>query len=342
MANSLVPRITGSGFSVPAKTRKNDDPIFDWIKENIPDNDKLFTGYDIRHILGYEEDLMTMMVPAAQAAMTKANIQPGDVDILLGTGSVGSFRDPNQLSELHNLLGLSPQAWVIPVVDDFSNFNSALLIADGLLKAGRTRNILICIGGNWSTNVDYHTPQSVSAADGAGAVVMSMSDNTGLWAVADQYTISATNYFGTMFTGRVQTNSNQPYGYGYGTLAPTYTSNFFQITKAGMTAYSAFGKDTAYLAAQRLMTNNNLQPADIAFMPHQSSEVLFNYWVQKLGIPPAQNLNTIALYANITVATHILNFAHFDAINGIKQDNLVMLALGPDIHANAMLLQRGI
>ena len=64
-----LPRIIGSGWAVPKKIRLNDDPIFDWLKANYP-NQELFEGYKVRHVPDEGEDLMTIMVPAAKMALS--------------------------------------------------------------------------------------------------------------------------------------------------------------------------------------------------------------------------------------------------------------------------------
>jgi 3-oxoacyl-[acyl-carrier-protein] synthase-3 len=339
MTNNLKPRIIGTGYSVPKKTRGNDDPKFNWIKENIPDYQNLFDGYDTRHVLSYGESLMTIMVPAAQNAMKMAGITADKVDILLGTGSIGDYRMPNQLCELHLELELPERAWVLPIDNDYSNFNSALMIADSLLRAGRAQNILICIGGNWSTNVDYHTAQSISAGDGAGAAVVSMSDDITKWSYVDQCTISETKYFGSMFTSRVEIDLNQPYGYGFGAVPLTYTPNFFQITKTGLAGFKSFGMDKAADAVTGLLQAKGLTGADITFVPHQTSSTLIDHW--NTIVEPAQCFTTLPLFANITVATHVLNLAYGEESNSFIKNKLVFLALGPEMHANAILLERG-
>jgi 3-oxoacyl-[acyl-carrier-protein] synthase III len=63
--------------------------------------------------------------------------------------------------------------------------------------------------------------------------------------------------------------------------------------------------------------------------------------LENLNPKPSQLLTTITEIANVTVATHSLNLAWFEEKRTIKKNNLVMMALGPDMHANAMLLKRG-
>jgi 3-oxoacyl-[acyl-carrier-protein] synthase III len=332
---ALRPRIIGTGWAVPKKIRLNDDPIFDWLKTKYPDQ-QLFEGYKVRHVLDDGEDLMTIMVPAAKMALKKAQIKPNDIDLLIGLGSISDYIQPNALSQLHKELGLPSKAWVIPVGNDFSNFGSSLLIADSLIRTKRAKNILICLGCNWTRNVDYQTIQSISAADGAGAAVMAMSDNTSKWYVADHHTVMDTQFYGSMYTDGLALLSDMPID-GY---KQVYSPHFFQITADGANGFVEFGEKIALTSVKELLKQNKISAADISFMPHQSSSVLINYWCANLSPKPAQVLSTIEEIANITVATHALNFAWFEEKGTIEKNKVIMMALAPDMHANAMLLKR--
>lgn len=332
--STLEPRIIGTGWHLPEKIRLNNDPVFAWLKKNDPDWEKMFDGYEKRHVLSGKENLIDIMVPAAQKALKSSEKKASEIDILIGCGSISQYFQPNVLSEVHLKLGLPASTWVIPVGDDYSNFASSLLIANGLIKSNHAKNILICIGGNWTRNVDYHTPQSISAADGAGAAVVSMSADKSHWYVADQCTVTDSFYYGSMYTDGLPLKAKPPVQ-GYNTV---YSPHFFQITPKGQKGFGAFGEITALTAVTELLKKNKLSGSDISFMPHQTSAVLIDYWVKNLV--PAQVLSTIKEIANVTVATHALNLAWFEEKNGIEKDFLVMLALGPDMHANAMLLRR--
>lgn len=330
-----APRIIGTGWHLPKKIRLNGDPIFEWLKKNVPNWEEMFDGYEKRHVLSDEENLIDLMVPAAQKALKNSGKKASEIDILIGCGSISEYFQPNVLSEVHLKLGLPSSTWVIPVGDDYSNFASSLLIANGLIKSGHAKNILICIGGGWTRNVDYHTPQSISAADGAGAAVVSMSDDKSKWYVVDQCTVTDSSYYGSMFTAGLPLKAAPPIN-GYRTV---YSPHFFQITPKGQKGFGAFGEVTALTAVTQLLQNNKLTGADISFMPHQTSLILINYWIKNLN--PARVLSTIKEIANVTVATHAINLAWFEERKWIEKDLLVMLALGPDMHANAMLLKRG-
>ena len=332
--NQPQPRILGVGYSVPSNLRGNDDPIFDWLKAHIPPGSNPFQGYNTRVVLGPGEDLMTMMVPAALNALQDAQLNPSDIDMLFGYASVSPYADPNELAHLHQVLRLPKSAYVVPLNNEFSNFNAGLLFADALIRAGRAKNILIVAAGNWTRHVSYHTVQSVSAADGAGAAVVGPSTDTTKWQVIDQQTIMDTSFFGSMYMQGQRFPQFPPVD-GNDAL---WSDSFFQITAEGMQGFGQFGGMIAPTAVTELLARNNIPASSITLIAHQASSVLFQIW--QTVLQPAQMIETIANFGNMTLASIPVNLAWSAANNPITQNNLVLFALSPDMHANALLLQR--
>jgi 3-oxoacyl-[acyl-carrier-protein] synthase-3 len=328
------PRILGVGYAVPPNLRTNDDPIFDWLKSHIPAGSNPFQGYTTRVVLGPGEDLMTIMVPAALNALQDAKLGPSDIDMVLGYASVSPYTTPNELVHLHQMLHLSPSAYVVPLNNEFSNFNAGLLFADALIRAGRAKTILIVVGGNWTRHVSYRTVQSVSAADGAGAAVVGLSSDTMKWQVVDQQTVMDTSYFGSMYM-QGERYHQQPPNDGHEWL---WSEAFFQITPGGMQGFGEFGGKIAPTAVTGLLARHNIPGSAVTLIPHQASSVLFEMW--QTVLQPAQMIQTIANFANMTIANIPVNLAWSAANEPITQDNLVLFALSPDMHANALLLQR--
>lgn len=332
--NNQQPRIVGVGYAVPPNLRTNDDPIFDWLKAHIPLGSNPFQGYVTRVVLGPGEDLMTIMLPAALNALQAANLKPTDIDMLLGYASVSPYAAPNELSHLHQMLQLPQSTYVVPLNNEFSNFNAGLLFADSLIRAGRARNILVVVGGNWTRHVDYHTAQSVSAADGAGAAVVGLSSDPTQWQVVDQNTVTMTSYFGSMYMqGRKYEQTPPKDGHEW-----LWSNSFSQITAEGMKGFGQFGGEIAPTAVTQLLARNHIPSSSVTLIPHQASTVLFQMWQSILQ--PAQMIQTIQNFANMTVANIPVNLAWSVANNPITQNNLVLFALAPDMHANALLLQR--
>ena len=333
----FLPRILGTGHTVPGKIRLNDDPIFNWLRENCPDIGEMFAGYEKRHILSDGEKMIDIMLPSAKLALDNAEIAPEQIDVLIGEGSIGDYRTPNTISELHHRLGLPSRCWPLPVQNHFSQFNASMMFADALIRAGRANYVLVSLGDNWTRYVDYHTPQSISAADGAAACVIGPSDNGAKWTFVDQITVADTSYYGSMYMAGdvVNTHSAQkPDAPG-----PDYSHAFFHITEKGAEGFKAFGVEKSPEAVAALLKRNRLKAQDICLLTHQASSVLMDHW--KKVIKPGCYVQTIAEYANIVQCSVLFNLSWgTQNVPTFTQDWLVVLCLGPDMHANAMLLRR--
>ena len=78
--------ITGLGYQLPDYVRLNNDPIFDALRRNSSEKEilALFQGIEKRHVLGPNENLVSIMASAAEKAMIDAAVKPGDIDLLIG------------------------------------------------------------------------------------------------------------------------------------------------------------------------------------------------------------------------------------------------------------------
>jgi 3-oxoacyl-[acyl-carrier-protein] synthase-3 len=321
--------ILGFGHFLPANTRDNDDPIFDYIKTHVAPGTDLFKGYDIRHVLGPGETMTDLLVPAAQRALSSAGLPSTSIDMLLGYASVSEFEMPNALARVHSELGLKPGAWIVPINNEYANFNASLVMANGLIRAGQIDNALIVVAGNWTRVVDYKTPESVSAGDGAGAAVLGLSSDATTFEVIDFETQTQSDDYGVMFV--------QPDRVGEGPDGePTFSKPYFHITPAGFAGFASFGENVPPQVVNRLLARNALRGSDIALIAHQTSAVLNDAWTK--AIEPAQFLQTLSTFANMTLASIPVNLSFFR--DEIQSDHVVLLALGPELSTNAVLLRR--
>jgi 3-oxoacyl-[acyl-carrier-protein] synthase-3 len=326
--------VVGVGYCVPPIIRTNDDPIFNWLKQHQPPGHDLFRGYRERRILacpecicGLPKTLVDLMVPAALQALQQAGIDPSKVDAILGDASVSEYHTPNELAEIHRRLGLSASAWIVPI-NLMANFNTSLLVADSLVKSGRCRNVLIVCGCNWTRYVSYRTPQSISAADGAGAAVVARTTSATTFALVDAETIDETADYGSMYMAGDPCRTAEGLGF-----SPPY----FHITDSGLTNFQTFGERVPAEAVNRLLQRNGLEGKQICLISHQASRVLLDAWNAAIG--PGQYLDTLELFANMVGANVPVNLAyHFSRI---EKNDLVLLAVGPEFMTSALLLRRG-
>lgn len=350
-----LPRITGRGHALPPARRGNDDPVFDWLRQNEPDHwDAYFSGYDERPVLSPGEHLVDLMQAAAQQALDMAGLAPGDVDLLLGYASVSDYAMPNDLGRLHALLGLGPRCWLLPINVEYSNFNAGLVMADALIRSGQARHALVVCGGNWSRHVDYHQGAAASAADGAGAAVLSCSgDANGFallgWDVLTQTLTDATPgqpaqpTFGNM----MMASDRMPLS----TLTPPrsaaqggqlsdpglYSQPYFHLSAAGMAEFKGFGVTGPVAVAQRLLDRLQVPASEVTVLCHQTSRYLLDQWAAQ--IKPHRLVETLSSFANMTLASIPVNLSACH--DQIATDHLLLLGIGPELHSHALLLRRG-
>jgi 3-oxoacyl-[acyl-carrier-protein] synthase-3 len=120
--------------------------------------------------------------------------------------------------------------------------------------------------------------------------------------------------------------------------ARLWSDPFFQITPEGMRGFGEFGGKIAPSAVTDLLARHNVRASAVTLIAHQASSVLLDTWQEVLQ--PAQTIETIANFGNMTVANIPVNLAWSVANRPIAQNDLVLFALSPDMHANALLLQR--
>jgi 3-oxoacyl-[acyl-carrier-protein] synthase-3 len=321
--SATPPAVVGTGFAVPEQVRTNDDPIFDWLREHAPGGPALFTGYVERRVLGPGETVTWLMVEAARAALQAAGAEPDAVDVLLGYGSVAEYISPNTLAQVHAELGLPAAVPALPFADDFTNFNSALVAADALIRAGSVRTALIVCGDNWTRYVDYHTPQSISAGDGAGAAVVAPATNTTQFSLVDREHVTASQDYGAMFMAA-------------DAVGAAWSAPYIHITPQGMQDFVSFGIGQAPKLVSTLIERNGLQPSEVTLICHQASGTLIASWQKSLGAVTI--LDTLADYANVVLAAIPVTLAARGA--EIATDHLILLGLGVQLQASALLLAR--
>lgn len=334
--------ITGHGYALPNNIRTNNDPVFNWVKKNHPAGKELFQGYNQRRVLLPSQNLMTIMVPAALEAIQSAGIASKDIDVLIGYGSVSEYVTPNALNELHGQIKLPARCSVFPVANEFNNFNSALFLANSLLKTTDANHILVVVGCNWTKHMDYRTAVAVGIGDGAGAVVMSKTDAP-QFKMVDFSSYTQSSDYGEMsvhadvldlphkkqkLTDRGQTID----------LADkrSYTARYFHLTQAGQEEFQKFGLYAPPSLINQLLLKNKVASKDITLITHQASSVLTNKWNEL--IRPGQYINTIAELGNMTLATQAVNFASKN--HEIEKDYLVILTISGSSQTMATLFSR--
>ena len=328
--------ITGTGYSMPPKVRKNDDPIFDYIKANDPTHGQLFFGYKDRQVLATGESINPYMVQAAQAALADASVAPADVDLLMGFTSISEYMTPNALTYVHKQLGLPATTWILPIQADYSNYSASLLLADSMISTGRAQNILIVCGSNWTQNMSYLTPPCVSIGDGAAATVVSATRDASKFRVVDFEVDVDSSGYGGMFTATDPETAPKMQGPPGDPANHAFTSPYFHLTAQGVIEFQQFGTQAPPKVISTLLQRNAVDASNVAVVCYQASMLLIDAW-QK-AIQPRQMLHTLEQFGNIVIASIAVNTAYW--IKQIETDHVVLISVGAEPHAAGLLLRR--
>ncbi|MCL4125130.1 UNVERIFIED_CONTAM: hypothetical protein GTU68_004881, partial [Idotea baltica] len=171
-------RIIGTGSYLPSKILTNHD-----LEKTVDTNDQWIqdrTGIKKRHIVADNETTTDLAFNAATKAIEAAGISHDDVDLIIVATTTPSRIFPSTASLVQERLGISGcPAFDIQAV--CTGFVYALAVADKFIKSGSVKNALVIGAESLSRIVDWTDRNTcVLFGDGAGAVVLSASDETGI------------------------------------------------------------------------------------------------------------------------------------------------------------------
>lgn len=163
-------RIIGTGSFVPARVLTNAD-----LEKLVDTSDEWIvtrTGISERHIASDDEATSDLAYQAAKAALESAGVDAGDLDMILVATATPDMFFPSTACILQDRLG-ARRAGGLDVSAACSGFIYGLAVANGLIRAGTARTVLL-LGAETLTKVvnwqDRNT--CVLFGDGAGAVVL--------------------------------------------------------------------------------------------------------------------------------------------------------------------------
>lgn len=169
--------ITGYGSFVPAKTLTNEE-----LAKMVNTSDEWITtrtGIKVRHVTTDDESTAFLATEAAKKALDKANLDPGEVEIIIVATITPEMVFPSTASFVQRALK-AKKAWVFDLAAACSGFIYGLSMLQQFIESGRHKNALL-IGAETLTKItDWSDRKScILFGDGAGAMVLEQGDNKG-------------------------------------------------------------------------------------------------------------------------------------------------------------------
>ncbi len=194
MENKRTSRIIGTGLHVPEKVLTN-QYFNDFFKEDVGSWLEGVVGQKERHVLGDNESVVDIAVPAAIMAIEEGKIKPEDIDIIIVSSDTHEYISPPTSFVVQNKLG-AKNAAVFDLNASCASFVTALVTADKWLKDEESFKYVLVIGEygmtkylNWN---DKYT--ATLFADGAGAFLLK-AENDEEEGVIDSVFIADGSYY---------------------------------------------------------------------------------------------------------------------------------------------------
>ncbi|MGH7884212.1 MAG: beta-ketoacyl-ACP synthase III [Thermodesulfobacteriota bacterium] len=171
-------RIIGTGSKAPDKILSNTD-----LEKMVETSDEWITartGIKERRIAEDGVASSDMGYDASLKAIEAANIDPLELDVIIVGTVTPDYLMPSTGCLLQSKLG-AKNAYGFDLTAGCSGFLFALHVGNGLIKSGSAKKILVVGTETLSRIMDYEDRSTcILFGDGAGAVVLSQSDEPGI------------------------------------------------------------------------------------------------------------------------------------------------------------------
>ncbi|MGQ7275320.1 beta-ketoacyl-ACP synthase III [Marinobacter sp. V034] len=283
----IYARITGTGSYLPENVVTNKDlertvdTTDQWIRER--------TGIEQRHVALKDQTTVDLAEVASRRAIEAAGLSPEEIDLIVFATSTPDKIFPSSACILQARLGIHGcPAFDIQAV--CSGFVYALATADKFVKTGTSQKVLVVGAEVFSRIVNWKDRGTcVLFGDGAGAVVLEASEETGI----------------------LSTHLHADGQYEELLHVPCGISNNFDQVMAGNAFIEMKGNEVFKVAVNTLgqivdetLSANQMQKSDIDWLvPHQANLRIISATAKKLNMSMDQVVVTVNKHGNTSAAS---------------------------------------
>ena len=285
-------QITGWGAYVPERIITNQElesrlnTNHEWIVQR--------TGIHQRHAAAAHETTSSMATEAGRRALTRANLQPTDLDlIVLGTSTPDHFVAPAPSSQVQHALG-APNVPAFTITTGCTGFVYALTTAHQFIQSGAYRTILV-IGAELLTRLINWEDRATAVlfGDGAGAVVLQATNKPcGL----ESFVLGSNGALGKHLCF--------PAGGIAEPLTPQALAEGRQYLQMNGHEVFRFASTVMVRSSREALTQAGMGFADVDWViPHQANERIIRAAAREMDISLEQFIINIDRYANTSAAS---------------------------------------
>ena len=317
-------RIVGTGGCLPETIMTNHDleKLVDtsdqWIRER--------TGIEQRHIAADDETTVDLAEKASRLAIEAAGIDAADIDLIILATSTPDKIFPSSACILQARLDIHGcPAFDIQAV--CTGFIYALAVAEKFIQSGSARTALVVGAEIFSRILDWRDRGTcVLFGDGAGAVILQASDETG---ILSSHIHADGKYENLLWV---------PHGVGDG----------YDKVKQGKAFVEMRGNEVFKMAVNTLgrivdetLAANHMKKSDIDWLvPHQANIRIITATARKLGMSMDNVVVTVDKHGNTSAASVPLALDVAVRDGRIKRNELLLLeAFGGGFTWGSVLLR---
>ena len=304
--------LCGVGGYLPERVVTNDelartvDTSDAWILER--------TGISQRHFAGPHETAAFMATAAARAALAHAGAEADAVDGIIVATSTPDQAFPATAVRVQAELGMR-RGFGFDIAAACSGFLYGLSVADGMIRAGQARGLLVIGSEVYSRILNWQDRGTcVLFGDGAGAVFLRAGEGTGTdRGVLSTHIHSQGSLGDILYVDGAVGRPDKP-----GHLV----MNGKEVFRHAVTRLAE--------AVDEALTANGLTHADVDWLvPHQANRRIIEAMGRRLGLAADRVMITVDRHANTSAASVPLALAEGCRDGRVKPGHLVLLeALG--------------
>src|SRR5687768_13728149 len=318
-------RVTGWGMYAPERVLTNAelervvDTSDEWIRTR--------TGIRERRIAAAHETTATLSAIAGKRAIAVAGLEPDDIDLILVATLTPDYWMPSTGALVKEAIGNTTAA-AMDVMAACSGFVYAYSSADAYLRAGTFRHALVIGAETLSRFLDFSDRSTcILFGDGAGAVVVSASDEEGGGLAGLELT---TDPDGAYMIWLPSGGSKSP------PTAETMRRGEHSIRMEGRETYR-YATRTLATTALAAIERAGWSAEDVdLFIPHQANVRIIEAVAKGLGLPMEKMFVNVDRYGNTSAAS--VAIALDEAVRAGRVapgDRLVFVAFGAGFTSGA-------
>ena len=271
-------RIIGTGSYLPPKVVTNFD-----LEKTLDTSDEWITartGIKERRIVT-DQNTCDLALEASLKALSMAELKPEDIDLIILSTTTPDKIFPATATILQNRLGASCPAFDLQAV--CAGFVFDLTTAQQYIENGAAKNILVVGSETMSRIVDWNDRSTaILFADGAGAVILSADNNTGIK--------HSKLYSDGKYLSSLHVNNNRINELG------TIEMEGNEVFKIAVNKLSEVAEET--------LTDCNMTSEDIHWMvPHQANIRIINAIAKRIKLPLDKVILTLDKHGNTSAAS---------------------------------------